>query len=66
MVDCYMRQVRLFTEDGQIIEYLANTRAATPCTLRKACIEGKRNLECLEMIVALDGEWVLRVSLLLM
>ena len=56
MVDCYKRRIRLSTEDGQIIEYSAKTGAATPYPLLKACIGGRRNLECLGMIFALDGE----------
>ena len=56
MVDCYKTRIRLFNEDGQIIEDSAKTGAATPYPLLKACIEGKRNLECVGMIFALDGE----------
>ena len=56
MVDCYRRRIRLFTKDGQIIEYSAKTGAATPYPLLKACIGGKRNLECLGMIFTLNGE----------
>ena len=57
MVDCFRRRITLVAKDGQVIEYSAKLGIVMPYPLLKACVEGRKNLECLGMIFALDGEF---------
>ena len=55
-VDCFKRRITLVAKDGQVIEYSAKSGIVMPYPLLKACVGGRKNLECLGMIFALDGE----------
>ena len=56
-VDCFGQQITLVAKDGQGIEYSTKSGIVMPYPLLKTCIGGRKNLECLGMIFALNGEF---------
>ena len=55
-VDCLRRRITLVAKDGQVFKYSVKSEILTPYHLLKVCVGGRKNLECLGMILALDGE----------
>ena len=55
-VDCFNKRVTLFPKDGYPIVYQAHSNPLKPSPILKACIGGRKKLECYGNLFAIDGE----------
>ena len=56
IVDCSCKRVTLLTPSGDFIVYRANMNAVRHDPILKACLGGKRNLECYGSLFAIEDE----------
>ncbi|XP_006854885.2 uncharacterized protein LOC18444659, partial [Amborella trichopoda] len=56
IVDCSRKRVTLLTPSGDFIVYRANMSAVRQNPILRACLGGKRNLECYGNLFAIDDE----------
>ena len=55
-MNCHTKRVTLFLSDGDPIVYQAKMSPLKPSPVLKACLGGRKKLECYGNLFAIDGE----------